>query len=291
MPERLSVHRIAWRTVIKGAAAASAIVAVLAAAQTLAAEPARPFSPHDLVTMDRVSDPNSSPDGKQVAYQLRETDLEGNKGVTSLWLAADGVVRALTAPGSNRSPRWRRDGRMLYFLSGRSGSEQVWRLDLRGGDAQQVTHAPLDIGSFVLAPDGRHLLVSIEVFQDCETLDCSKQRLEERAAHKSAGQTYDQLFVRHWDRWSDGTRSQLFAFVLDDQGNAQGAPLWISRGIDADIPSKPEGDDSEYTFTPDSREVIFAARVAGRTEPWSTNFDLLSARIGRRCRTQQSHRG
>jgi dipeptidyl aminopeptidase/acylaminoacyl peptidase len=256
---------------------------LLAMAVGLAPGPARAeraFSARDLVTLDRVSDPQVSPDGASVAYQLRETDFAANKGVNSIWLAA-GVAapRALTTAGANSSPRWRADGKMLYFLSGRSGSGQVWRLDLAGGEAQQVTHAPLDIGNFALSPDGKHLVVAIDVFLDCDTLECTKRRLDERAAQKATGLKFDQLFVRHWDVWSDGTRSQLFAYTLDDQGLAHAAPVCITQRINADVPSKPFGDDSEYSFTPDSRAVIFSARLAGRTEPWSTNFDLYRTNV------------
>jgi dipeptidyl aminopeptidase/acylaminoacyl peptidase len=264
-----------WQTMRRGAVSALALALWTGAAP--AAEP-RFFTARDLVMLDRVSDPNVSPDGTQVVYQLRETDWDANRGVTSLWLITDGATRALTASGSDSSPRWR-DGRMLYFLSSRSGSSQVWRLDMRGGDAAQVTHVPLDVGSFALSPNGDHLLISMEVFLDCPTLACTRQRLDERAQRKSSGQSYDRLFVRHWDRWYDGTRSQLFVFPLDARGDAQGSPVWISRGVEADIPSKPEGDDSDYTFTPDGSEVIFSARVAGSTEPWSTNFDLFRRRL------------
>jgi acylaminoacyl-peptidase len=244
-----------------------------------------PFNATDLVLLERVSDPHISPDGHWVAYQLLETDLAGNRSLSSLWLAPipEGRVpgsepryaRRLTAPGvSSYAPRWRSDGKLLFFLSTRSGTAQVWRLDLAGGEAQPSTHGPLEVGSFSLAPDGRHLVVSMHVFPDCDTLDCSKHRFEERAAHKEAGRLYDRLFIRHWDFWADGTRSQLFVYALDEQGIALGTPVWLTRGLDADMPSKPFGDDNEWSFTPDSRELIFAARIAGQREPWSTNFDL-----------------
>jgi dipeptidyl aminopeptidase/acylaminoacyl peptidase len=42
------------------------------------------------------------------------------------------------------------------------------------------------------------------------------------------------------------------------------------------VPSKPFGDDGEYTFSSDGKAVYFNARIAGRTEPWSTNFDIYS---------------
>jgi acylaminoacyl-peptidase len=114
----------------------------------------------------------------------------------------------------------------------------------------------------------------MDMFLDCDSPECTKRRLDERAARKTSGQLYDELFVRHWDTWADGTRSQLFAYGLDDQGMTQGAAVWITRGIAGDVPSKPFGDEGEYAITPDGKQVIFAARVAGHTEPWSTNFDL-----------------
>lgn len=52
-----------------------------------------PFTAEDLVSMARLSDPRVSPDGSRVAYVLRTTDLEANKGRTDLWLVAlDGFV-------------------------------------------------------------------------------------------------------------------------------------------------------------------------------------------------------
>jgi acylaminoacyl-peptidase len=258
--------------------------AALMAAALIGAAPSpalsqRAFTPRDLVMLDRVSDPNLSPDGALIAYQLRQTDFAANKGVTSIWLLGPTGSRALTTAGSNTSPRWSADGRMLYFLSSRSGGSQIWRLDMSGGDAQQVTHAPLDVGSFLLSSDGKHIIVSMDMFPDCDTPECSKQRLDERAARKASGQQYGQLFVRHWDVWADGTRSQLFAYALDERGFAHGAPVWLTRGIDGDVPSKPFGDASDYTVTPDGKEVIFSVRIAGRTEAWSTNFDLYRAKL------------
>jgi dipeptidyl aminopeptidase/acylaminoacyl peptidase len=259
--------------------------AALAFASTLQAAATRPFSADDLVLLERVSDPRLSPDGHWVVYQLLETDLAANRSVSSLWLAPvpDAAVadpepryaRRLTAPGvSSFAPRWRADGKLLFFLSTRSGSAQVWRLDVSGGEAQAATHAPLDVGSYLVAPDGRHLIVAMNVFVDCDTLECTTRRLEERSAQKSTGRLFDHLFIRHWDAWADGTRSQLFAYALDEQGIAGGTPRWLTHGIDADVPSKPFGDDSEWTVTPDSRELIFGARVGGAGEPLSTNFDL-----------------
>jgi len=48
------------------------------------ADDAHPFSIHDMLAMDRISDPAVSPDGKWVAYTVRVTDVEANKGKTDI---------------------------------------------------------------------------------------------------------------------------------------------------------------------------------------------------------------
>ena len=250
--------------------------ALLLLATGTAAAP-RPFAATDLVMLDRPADPRLSPDERYVAYQLRETDYAANRGVNGLWLVdlsqKRSAPRRLTAKGAeSNTPRWGADGR-LYFLSTRSGSQQVWRLDLGGGEAQQVTDLPLDVGAFRVAPDARRLLLAMDVFPECATLACTRDRLDARAAAKAKGRTYDRLFVRHWDTWKDGTRAQLFVAELEAAG-LRGEPRRLSAGVDGDVPTKPFGGDTDFTFTPDGRSVIFVARIAGRTEAWSTNTDL-----------------
>lgn len=236
----------------------------------------------DLVVLDRVSDPRLSPDARRVAYVLREVDYPANRASTGIWLQPieGGAARRLTAPGSNASsPRWAVDGSRLYFLSNRSGSNQLWRLDLAGGEAQPVTSYPLDVGSYQLSPDGRAVALSFEVFPDCADLACTKTRLDERAGQKTSGVLHDKLFVRHWDSWKDGRRSQLFVVRLGEDGRAAGEPRRISRGIDGDVPTKPFGGADDYAWAPDGRSLVFTARIAGRTEAWSTNLDLFNASV------------
>jgi dipeptidyl aminopeptidase/acylaminoacyl peptidase len=250
----------------------------LFAAAAVAQPGPRGFEVRDLVTLDRVSEPSLSPDAQRVVYALREVDFDANKASTALWLVdvqGRKAPRRLTAKGSSAvNPQWSADGKQLYFLSSRSGSMQVWRLEFDGGEAQAVTSYPLDVGSFKLSPDGRALALSLEVFTDCADLACTRQRLDDRGARKATGVVHERLFARHWDTWADGRRNQLFVAALDADGNAAATPLRISRDIDGDVPSKPFGDASEYAWAPDGRSLVFSARIAGKSEAWSTNFDL-----------------
>ncbi|WP_199902417.1 PD40 domain-containing protein [Azospirillum sp. B4] len=229
----------------------------------------------ELATLDRASDARVSPDGRQMVYDVRTVDYDNNKSAHALWLkdlATEGEGHRLAiSDGGASSPRWSADGKSLYFLSGRSGSQQVWKTDAAGTQATQVTTLPLDVGSFNLAPDGKHIVVSMAVFPGAETGDKPAKPAQ---IAKSSGVVFDKLFVRHWDEWADGTRNHLFALALNNEGTATGAAVPLMKGFDGDAPGKPFGDDSEITISPDGKTVVFTARLAGRTEPWSTNLDL-----------------
>ena len=250
--------------------------AALAMATSATAAP-RGFTAKDMVTLDRVSDPHLSPDGHWVVYDLRATDFEADKGVHSLWIAdlaaKDPAPHRLAASeGGASNPRWSPDGKAIYFTSSRSGSEQVWSTTPDGAAATQVTKLPLDVQAFRVAPDGKTLVVGLAVFPDCKTLQCT---LDRNAKPKTpTGQVYDKLFIRHWDEWADGTRNHLFALPLGADGVAAGGPIELTPGFDGDIPTKPFGGEDDFTISPDSKALVFSARLAGRTEPWSTNFDL-----------------
>ena len=244
-------------------------------AAATAGEP-HPFSVHDMLAMDRISDPQVSPNGSQIVFVVSRTDLENNRRRTDLWLvgADGGGLRRLTShDAAEQNPRWAVDGGSVWFLSTRSGSSQVWRISVDGGEAEQVTSLPLDVGTFGVSPDGGRLVLAMDVFPGASVAETRKRldEIEERQKKGPSGRIYEKLFVRHWDEWTDGRRSHLFALPAEG-----GEPVDLMRGMDADCPSKPFGGPEEIAFSPDGRSLVFTAKDAGREEAWSTNSDLFA---------------
>jgi dipeptidyl aminopeptidase/acylaminoacyl peptidase len=203
-----------------------------------------PFLVHDMLAMDRISDPRVSPDGRFVVFTLRATDLEANRGRTDLHLAAtDGswVRRLTTHPAGDSSGRWSADGEAIYFLSSRSGSQQVWRIRPDGGEAEQVTKLPLDVGALGVAPDGKRLVVSMAVSS---------------SAIGIPGGRHAQSPLRLRPR--------------------EGAAVDLMPQMDADCPTKPFGGSEDYAVSPDgkrpssSRPATPAARRPGPRTSTST---------------------
>lgn len=231
-----------------------------------------PFNVKDLVTLKRLSDPGVSPSGSRIIFSLRETNLEKNQGFSNLWLTGtdgEGLKQLTNNPASDFNARWAEGGEVIYFLSTRSGSSQVWKIHSSGGEAEQITDFPLDLGGVEISPDGKILLVSMDVFPGKNPEETS-EKLSEKKKPEYTGQLYDNLFVRHWDYWTDGRRSHLFAVPVDNPDQC----LDLMPGMDADSPSKPFGGFEETAFSPDSKYVVFSARNVGHREAWSTNFDL-----------------
>ncbi len=274
-------HRSLLSCAVAAIALATAVPALAeapAASATASSQAREAFDYNDMISANRLGDPQVSPDGRWVVYSLTTTDVAANRRAGALFVIdlqnpGEGRRLAINEGGANTA-RWGSDGK-LYFLSGRSGSSQVWRAEADGTAPVQVTNLPLDVNAYRLSPDAAQVAVSLAVFPECETLACTVDRNKAVADDPSTGQTYDRMFVRHWDTWNDGTQNHLF--VVPTAGGRD--PVWVTRGFDGDTPSKPFGDESEFTFTPDGQGIVFSAREAGKSEPWSTNFDLYQVAI------------
>ena len=238
-----------------------------AAAPPLDAAPP-PFTATEMMKLKRLSDPQLSPDGSEVAFVLTEVELQAATRNSDLWLVplAGGEPRRLTAnPGSDTRPRFSPDGRSLAFLSTRGGSSQVWQLELAGGEPRQLTSLATDVDAFEWLGPARLALVSA-VFPECGADDaCNAKRLA-AAGKPSTARAYDELLYRHWDSWGDGRRSHVLSLPLGG-----GATIDLTPGGDDAPPFNLGGED--WGVAPDGSEVCVSRKDA-KGEAWSTNAEL-----------------
>ncbi|MFI3267029.1 MAG: peptidase S9, partial [Rikenellaceae bacterium] len=106
--------------------------------------------------MGRVGSSVVSPDGKTVIYTVTRYSMADNKGITNIYKTTPkgGEAVCLGDGTSNESSlSFSADGSKIYFLSDRSGSNQLWSSDLEGRNAQQLTNVEDGIDSYGISAD------------------------------------------------------------------------------------------------------------------------------------------
>ncbi len=252
-------------------------IAVLATALTARAqqEQRRAITFKDLISMQRVSDPQISPDNQWIAYSVATPDLDANRTSHNIWIVpvAGGPARQLTRGGSDDRPRWSPDSKKLAFLSARDGEQQIYTIWLEGGEANRLTSLSTGADNELWSPDGKSIAFVSRVYPDCKDDACNTARDAEKEKSKVKARIYDKLLYRHWTDWWDGKRSHLF--VVSASG---GAPRDITLGANYDIPPFNLGEPEAIAFSPDSTELCFTANT-DRDEALSTNGDLFTVPV------------
>jgi dipeptidyl aminopeptidase/acylaminoacyl peptidase len=240
---------------------------------------ARQLTIEDVTMLSRVSSPAVSPDGHWLVWQQRETDLAGDKGRYDLWrldLTAKGAKpeKLIGEWAVNEtSPQFSHDGKTIWFQSDKGGEDNVWAIAVTGGAPTQVTDLKGGIGGFKVAPTEDKMLIWADRLPGAPSSEPAMVKKRDDAGN---GRTFDQMFIRHWASWSDGTRSQLFVLPMAN-GKASGYGKAIEGALVGDSPSKPFGGGEEVSWSADGKTVFFALREAGRIEPLSTNLDIFAA--------------
>lgn len=247
---------------------------LLAATLLASAAPAaaRPLTIADVTMLSRVGAPAMSKDGRWLVWSQRETDLAADRGRYDLWKldltrANARPVKLVADPQVDENDP-QIIGDTVYF----SASDAIWSVPVAGGTPRKLTTFKGGFGGFKVAPTGDRVLVWADRKPGAPSLEPAAEKQDPNAG---SARTYDQMFVRHWDRWADGTRSQLFVLPLTTTG-APGNGVAVMGGLIGDTPSKPFGGGEEVGWSPDGRVIYFALREAGRIEPLSTNLDIFS---------------
>ena len=135
---------------------------IVAGAAALGAQTAPKTAPtvDQILSLKRVGSPAISPDGRSIAYTVREANWDDNSYDTAIWMAdaATGATRRLTSgKKSSQAPAWSPDGAKLAFISDRTDKRQIYLINPQAGEAEALTTLEDGVGSFEWAPDSARI--------------------------------------------------------------------------------------------------------------------------------------
>lgn len=151
-------------------------VALLVSAPVLAAPATGPTSTlvgADLFNLQVASDPQISPDGRQIAYTRLANDVMSDRARGTIWLIdarTAAQVPLVAGPGSHGQARWSPDGSRLAYVSSSEGSAQLFVRWMATGATARVTGLPNSPGSIAWSRDGKRIAYTMFVPDEGPTI-------------------------------------------------------------------------------------------------------------------------
>ncbi len=273
----------------------------------------RTITPEDLFNLKVVSDPQVSPDGGLVIFDVKTIDREKNCYRSQLYLAEveSGEVCQFTyGEGSDVQPRWSPDGKSIAFIRTTEKDTQVWIIPITGGEARRITNLPEGgIGAFVWSPLGYKLLFEFRPTHEDWTREAVETRqkaglsdpprLITRFRYRQEGEGFldthqhlwmcdiqngetSQLTEGNWDDrdpvWSpDGAWVALISNRSDDpEIKPYLEDIWrvhLAKGNLEKIPTPP-GYKWGLSWSPNGEEIAYIGSET-QADPWGARNDRL----------------
>ena len=192
------------------------------------------------LSMKTASGARISPDGRYVAYIVRQPNWDENEFTSQIWVASmlTGERFQLTSgKKSSTGPQWSPDSHELAFVSDRDGKRQIYRIAATGGEAIQLTTEDHGVTSLAWSPDGTAIAYT-------SAGPDSKSRKDTRDKYgdfEVVGEGY--------------TMSHLWMLRLPKENPADPKqlpkPLALTKGDQFSV--------SDFSWAPDGKRIAFAA--------------------------------
>lgn len=142
--------------------------------------------PDQLADFRVPSDANLHPDGKRIAFVIKQMDLDEDAYISRIWLWDGSEARALTSGRADSTPRWSPDGQVLAFLRKGTGDKdrpQLALLPIAGGEADVVTDFELGVSDMSWSPDGARIVLQVSEYIDGIEDEDERARAPRRITH------------------------------------------------------------------------------------------------------------
>ena len=222
------------------------------------------------VELKMLSDIQISPNGKWGAYVVSQKNISENTNGKNIWLFSPlgGTPRQLTQnKKSSFSPRWASDSITIGFISARTDTPQIWTIDIRGGEAIQLTNFAPGIDDFIFSPDGKSVLFLSTIYKECSDEKCYLEKDKKVEESKLKARVIEGSMFRHWDSWFEGKASRLFAMNLQTREVKAVSPDGLS------VPPIGLGGIRDFAVSPDGKEYAYTTNT-DKDISRSTNNDV-----------------
>lgn len=144
---------------------------------------------------------------------------------------------------------------------------QYFITDFSSGVTREIEDIHAYMKNSDISPDGKYkIMVRSEKVQPVKGSDFYPE-YEQSSAH-----IYEELDHRHWDHWNEGSYNHLFVGKSSD---ADSTYMDIMKNEPRHCPTQPFGGSEDYTWSPDSKSIIYVSKkLAGTSSMLSTNTDL-----------------
>ncbi len=252
----------------KRIAVATAIGLMLAAGAF--ADPVREavkvFTAADVFRLESASNPQISPDGKQIAYVRITADAMTDRFRRSIWLVDEAGASnwpIAQGKGSYSSPVWAPDGRTIAYSAAEDGASEVRLFDLVSRRSATLARLPSGAASLSWSPDGK--MLAFESFvKEAGPQPAPLPPKPEGATWAEPVKVYDAINYR-----SDGSG-------LVDSGYTQIFVLPIDGGTPRQLTFQARNHDGRLSWTPDGKTLLFSANAEEDWEHNPQNSDLYS---------------
>ncbi|MCT4636826.1 MAG: S9 family peptidase [Bacteroidales bacterium] len=228
------------------------------------------LTPEILWKFGRIGGGVLSPDGTKLLYTVTRYDANTNKSTSNVFITdvnSKQTTQLSTDDTKEFAATWTEDGKKIAYMSTASGDVQVWTMNPDGSEKVMVSDVKGGINSFRFSPDGSKVMYTQDVKLQKSASDIHSD------LPLSNAKVFDDLMYRHWNDWTDYKFSHIFVADVKNGKFSAGKDIMPNELWDA--PLSPYFDDSEMTWSPDSKTIAYTCKkLTGAKYATSTNSDI-----------------
>lgn len=228
------------------------------------------MTPEVLWSFGRLGGAQISPDGKTVLYTVTYYNIEENRSYRDVYtipVSGGDAINITNSAAKEFNAVWRPDGKKIGYLSGVSGSVQLWEMNSDGSKTKQISEIDGGISGFQYSPDQSKIFYLKSVKLDDDVHDLFPD------LPKTNARLETDLMYRHWDVWHDYTYNHIF--IADYSKGKIGEGIDILKGEKFDSPMKPFGGTEQIAWSPDGKTLAYTCKKkVGKEYTVSTNSEI-----------------